>query len=602
MALPGTLDPSFGTNGLFISNQPLGNYYSSLAVQPDRKVLLTGMNTDTTSTRDLIIMRVNENGTLDASFGTNGIVTIDYGTEYVIPNSIIVDPDGKIVVAGVISGLGMQLGEAYGDFILVRCNSDGSFDASFGTNGKTRTSYGGLGSTMVRANDILRQPDGKYIIGALVADTNITGYMAWSDVRKLGLARYNSNGTIDASFGTNGLIKTDFVDFSGNQNYQGFRSVTGAVSIELQSDGKIVTAGAMAPTAPGTNYAYAIARYNQNGTLDTSFGQNNNGLVFTVDPSSTNIILTDMKLHSNDKILALGVRNSEHWLLIRYNTDGTLDNTFGPNNNGFLIYDDPNGISAAFLTIQPNQRFLVSGSLNYNPGGWHYMLNRYNYYGFLDTTFAGDGRFRGDLDPSYGFMHKTVVAPDGKIVFSGTPGGLFAVGRLIGDPLIPTLAICFPAGTPVTTDQGIIPIEQIVSGYNTIRNQKIIAVTKTTTIEKYIVCIEKDSFGPNIPSQKTFISRNHKLLYNKQMIKAKDLIGVVDGVNNKKYNGEILYNVLLEKHDKMIINNLIVETMDPENVVAKLYNGKTDIGEIGDAIVKINNAANDYKKVYGYLK
>jgi hypothetical protein len=169
------------------------------------------------------------------------------------------------------------------------------------------------------------------------------------------------------------------------------------------------------------------------------------------------------------------------------------------------------------------------------------------------------------------------------------------------NPLNPIIPICFPAGTPVQTDQGSIPIEKINPSVNTIRGKNIVAITKTITIEDKIVCIEKDAFGPNIPSQKTYISRNHELLYNKQMIKAKNLIGVVDGVYNKKYNGEILYNILLDKHDKMIVNNLIVETLDPENIVAKLYNSGYSEEEKNNIIVNINQCANEYKKSYGKL-
>jgi hypothetical protein len=166
----------------------------------------------------------------------------------------------------------------------------------------------------------------------------------------------------------------------------------------------------------------------------------------------------------------------------------------------------------------------------------------------------------------------------------------------------PVVPICFVAGTPVETDQGSIAIEKINTKTNTIRGKKIIAITKTVTIEDKIVCIEKDTLGTNIPSQKTFISRNHKLFFNKQMIKAKHLIGQVDGVYNKKYNGEVLYNVLLETHSKMMVNNLIVETLDPANIIAQLYNSVLTVEERNNTIVNINQCANDYKKVYGKLR
>ena len=159
----------------------------------------------------------------------------------------------------------------------------------------------------------------------------------------------------------------------------------------------------------------------------------------------------------------------------------------------------------------------------------------------------------------------------------------------------------FVAGTPVETDQCSIAIDKINPAKHTIRGKKIVAITKTVTIEDRIVCIEKDALGTNIPSQKTLISRNHEILYNKKMIKAKQLIGQVDGVYNKKYNGEVLYNVLLETHEKMIVNNLIVETLNPTNIIAQLYNGSLTETERNNAIININKCANDYKKVYGKM-
>jgi alpha-tubulin suppressor-like RCC1 family protein len=137
----------------------------------------------------------------------------------------------------------------------------------------------------------------------------------------------------------------------------------------------------------------------------------------------------------------------------------------------------------------------------------------------------------------------------------------------------PISNICFPAGTPINTDQGLIPIEQINPNICTIRGNKIETITKTVTLDKYLVCIEKDAFSKNIPSQKTIISKNHSLLYNGKMVKSKNLLDLNNkGIYKVKYNGSLLYNVLLQdKHDKMIVNNLICETLDPKNGIAKFY-------------------------------
>jgi hypothetical protein len=135
----------------------------------------------------------------------------------------------------------------------------------------------------------------------------------------------------------------------------------------------------------------------------------------------------------------------------------------------------------------------------------------------------------------------------------------------------PIFNTCFPAGTPIVTNQGIIPIEKINPSLHTIRNKQIIGITKTITEEKHLVCFEKDSLSPNIPSKKTMISKNHVIFYKGNVMKAKHFVERFENVYKVKYNGEILYNVLMEEHDKMMINNLICETLHPKNYMAKLY-------------------------------
>lgn len=150
---------------------------------------------------------------------------------------------------------------------------------------------------------------------------------------------------------------------------------------------------------------------------------------------------------------------------------------------------------------------------------------------------------------------------------------------------------CFVAGTPINCDQGAIDIDKINSEYHTIRGKRIVAVTQSVYPDKNIVCIEKDAFGKNIPSQKTLISKDHKVYYNRQMQKIKTLVGEVDGVKYVKYNQEVLYNVLLEEHDKMVVNNLICETLHPDNGVAKLYTVLPTLTpeEQNELITELNN-------------
>ena len=130
--------------------------------------------------------------------------------------------------------------------------------------------------------------------------------------------------------------------------------------------------------------------------------------------------------------------------------------------------------------------------------------------------------------------------------------------------------VCFLAGTPIQTNQGKIPIEKLNPKIHTIRGKTIQAITKTITPDDSLICFEPNSLGNQLPSQKTVISMNHKILYQGKMTKAKYFVGNV-GIYKIPYKQQTLYNVLLDSHDKMIVNNMICETLDPRNTIAQLY-------------------------------
>ena len=135
----------------------------------------------------------------------------------------------------------------------------------------------------------------------------------------------------------------------------------------------------------------------------------------------------------------------------------------------------------------------------------------------------------------------------------------------------PSSNVCFPAKTPIMTNQGPINIEDIDPAVHTIRNKKIVAITKTVAHDKNLVRIAKHALGHLYPEKPTLISQNHKVFFQGQMVKAKHLVDEARGVTLVPYNGQVLYNVLLEQYEKMQVNNLIVETLHPEHKVAKLY-------------------------------
>jgi len=224
-----------------------------------------------------------------------------------------------------------------------------------------------------------------------------------------------------------------------------------------------------------------------------------------------------------------------------------------------MVYTISTGGNPGFVSVthlqQASTGSIVVYALNIasnNNGGIYafqinenYTIEAANY--FIDVIGLAPGGGYGKL------VAGTVTAPE----------------EITNPVPVPISNICFPAGTPIQTNQGEIAIEKIDPKVHTIRNKKIVDITKTISPEKYLVCIEKDALGNNIPSQETKISKNHCIYYNGKMIKAKDLLG--DKVRKVKYNGEVLYNVLMENHEKMLVNNLICETLDPLNSISKLY-------------------------------
>ena len=173
------------------------------------------------------------------------------------------------------------------------------------------------------------------------------------------------------------------------------------------------------------------------------------------------------------------------------------------------------------------------------------------------------------LDES--FIHFLVFDNLGNLYCTTNTGKIYKYAPVITPPIS---NICFPAGTPIKTDQGLIPIDKINTNIHTIRNNKIETITRTITQDSFLVCIEKDALGKNIPSEKTLISRNHRLFYNTKMITAFELLNKINNnetIYKVKYSGEVLYNILLDKHDKMVVNNLICETLNPLNGIAIMY-------------------------------
>jgi hypothetical protein len=155
---------------------------------------------------------------------------------------------------------------------------------------------------------------------------------------------------------------------------------------------------------------------------------------------------------------------------------------------------------------------------------------------------------------------------------------------------IPISNICFPLGTPVKTDQGIIPIEQIHPINNTINKQAIKYITSTRSLDSYLICFEPNSISMNCPSQRTIMTKEHKILFKDRLVPAYRFLEHSDKVKKVAYSGDVLYNILLDEHSTISVNNIICETLHPENIIAKLYNSNISHTYKNEVITIMNEA------------
>ena len=270
---------------------------------------------------------------------------------------------------------------------------------------------------------------------------------------------------------------------------------------------------------------------------------------------------------------------------------------FGQNNSQVAIIDEEafSGCSSLKTVQIPSSMSMIkSGAFNLAEKlESMYFENKENLPEFINSPTQP---FNPNVNTTAYYQEGVEAYDGGNAVISLKEAG-FANTQAIVPPKphpIPS-NICFPKNTPVKTDQGEIAIDKINSNVNTIRGKKIVAITQTISIEKHLVCFEKDSIAKNVPSQQTFVSLDHRVYYKGSMRKAEWFVRNFYNVTLVAYNGETLFNVLLENHETMIINNLICETLHPKNNVAKIYKKLQSLPEYNkmNFIVKINNYFNN---------
>jgi uncharacterized delta-60 repeat protein len=400
LAVDGDLDPKFGTDGKVLTDfDHSTDIANAVAIQADGKLVVVGTTYQDNdfSTEDFAVARYNPDGTLDKTFGGGGKVQTDFPGLAAVASSVVVQPDGKIVVAGGAFPLFTFLG----NFEVVRYNPNGSLDTSFGSGGIVTTTFP-QGSY---AFDVALQPDGRIIAAGTVFVNFDPGESSDTD---FALARYNPDGTPDATFGSGGQVSTDFVGFEDD-----------AFSVLIQPDGRIVAVGSA--NDPATFYDFAAARYLSNGMIDATFGVG--GKVHTDFGDQNFDRARSAALQPDGRIVAAGFAISQNggvqnFAVARYTSNGILDTTFSRDGKNQIDFGNCCQ-SATKVLLQSDGRIITVGGSNGESAEDDFLLARLNPRGSLDATFGVGGKARTSFGDLNGGANGAALQSDGKIVAVG---------------------------------------------------------------------------------------------------------------------------------------------------------------------------------------
>jgi uncharacterized delta-60 repeat protein len=409
-AADGMLDPSFGNGGLVITNFPGGSPTDiaySLVVLPDGRAVAAGRTGALPGA--MAAARYLSSGVLDTTFGGDGLVVVAPNCQLTNDEGgaqdALLQPDGRLVLVGTCPKV------AGSEFWLARLNTDGSLDSSFGASGQVFTPF--RGGEVVTAG--LLQPDGKIVaVGRGEPPGNPKALVA---------ARYNPDGSLDATFGTAGQLTLPLADDFWVED------------VALQSDGKLVTGGTYGPLF---ELDFGLVRLLPNGAPDPSF--DGDGLVtsnFGGDEGGTSVIV----LGDGRLVLAGSAElGPDVFALVRYLPDGALDTSFGI---GGLATADGGGLETAREVVElPNGKLLVAGGTAPHPPrccDHDFLLTRFHADGALDTSFGTGGFIQSDFGSVLDFCNSVAIAGQDLILTAGrtsTSQGLgdlsdFALARYI---------------------------------------------------------------------------------------------------------------------------------------------------------------------------
>ena len=376
LTTPSGLDTTFGSDGRV--STPVGDIGQGegVVIQPDGGIVTAGSR-QIGLLSDFALTRHNPDGSLDTSFGTNGIAITDFGGADDKALDAALTPDGGIVAVGSADPGGL----VKADFAIARYNPDGTLNTTFGTGGIVTTDIRGDAD---QAEAVAVQPDGKIVVAGHAA--TVAG-----QITDFALARYNPDGTLDQGFGNHGIVTTDI----GGDDV--------AVALGIQADGRIVAAGS-------AGEHIALARYMPDGSLDPTFGTGGT----TVNPGFGEV--KGLALTPTGGILLAGDSGGD-FLLAAYRADGTPNLGFG--NLGSVTTDfGGGGAFAENLVVDAQGRIILVGR-TLSPTILDMALARYNPDGTLDTSFANHGTLTADFHGRGEFGQDLALDSAGRIVAAG---------------------------------------------------------------------------------------------------------------------------------------------------------------------------------------
>jgi len=379
--IDGQIDSTFGINGITFANFSIGSIGTSIGVDNQQNIIAVGQ-IYSSNQYDFAAVKFNHQGIIDTSFATNGKFTIGFGIDDFC-NSVVIQSDNKIILGGYSSAWdGFNVNSIYTQFSLIRLKNDGIIDSTFGINGKFELDMDPIDCGAVA---LALQSDGKIIA--------VGKYNNGSSLQIIAI-RISTNGILDVNFGNNGIFRTQIDTLLQDDE---------TTCCVIQPDNKVLI-GFCTNDQPSLGKVFGLLRLTNDGFIDASFG--GSGFLKTDIPLLPNDYPTSVKIQNDGKILLAGTtKNSKIMAICRYNNDGTLDNSFGNLGIDTLNISTGKDVIRDFVVLADGKIIIVGESNN------NACIVRLNQFGKIDSTFNNIGINTYGNSSGEGFYNVHLLSP-----------------------------------------------------------------------------------------------------------------------------------------------------------------------------------------------